>query len=734
MPGLTRAQAQLGLFAIALLGLGVRALGVSSVLLPGGLVALAADDASYHARLVQHAVLHFPALLDFDPLLNHPDGARVPWPPLYDALLAAIGWSFAVGPSGVDRVLAWVSPVAGALAIFPVYLGARSLTSRAMALLAAAIYALLPIAVIYARVGNPDHHAWLAAVGASYLALSLGCERASLRTPWRWTAGLVAVRVCIALGWSGSLLILAIGEGALVLAAIVAGNRVALRLQVLGCLAAAALVLPVVMTQREPLGGWFSASALSALQVLFLLGVSTICAAWLVLEKWRPAIGPRAGLLRGAGLAFAVLLLGLSIPPLREGVAPAFSYLSASRGFLGNPEQFALYSWMRSGVGRSLPGSFYYYAAFAYVLPLPLLAALHCMRDRRRRSAAVVLSLWTALLGTLAVSQLRWGNDFAPAAAIGFALAIGLAQDALAPRRAAGRRLLAALCLTLLASPLVVHLPKLQREIETFRDPSMLDRRSPAVPLVRFAQQVNEAVWRADAIDSTVPAARGAILANPRYGHVLHRMARLATPGDNFGPQFDAERYDRVLAFFGAHSQEKGMRLFREFEVRWLMTDRAGRRKPGLVAVRLHDHDGSAHAGKPALDAFRLVAEATAGGVGLGGWLGPDPPYKLFEWVEGARIVVETRPGAVATARLEIVTPWGREFEWHTSARADETGRIVLRIPYPTESSAGVAGRGPAVLVVDGREQRVAISEAQVRNGSVVHLAPRFGSETGGIP
>jgi asparagine N-glycosylation enzyme membrane subunit Stt3 len=74
----------LPLLFIAALALGARTLGFSDVFPSEGEVVLRIDDASYHARRVVYGVENFPRVLSFDPYLNFPDGARVPWPFLYD--------------------------------------------------------------------------------------------------------------------------------------------------------------------------------------------------------------------------------------------------------------------------------------------------------------------------------------------------------------------------------------------------------------------------------------------------------------------------------------------------------------------------------------------------------------------------------------------------------------------------------------------------------------------------
>jgi len=721
LPSLERPLASLLLFGIAASALAVRSLGAADVFLADDTVVLAVDDASYHARLAHYGASHFPRLLVVDPLLNHPDGARVPWPFLYDGFFAALGWLFAATPSALDRILAWASPVFGALTVFPVYLAARALVPRGVALAAAFFYAWLPVAVIYSRVGNPDHHAWMALLAACYLALSVSAERACARAPMIWTAGLVAVRLGVVLSWSGSLLYLVLGEGALALAALCARQRAALRLQAWGCVATAVLVATVVFLQPEPLAGWFSASALSGLHALFFLAVALVVACWLLFERVRPSSGSAVALARAALLGLAVGSLVALLPSVQEGVMPALSYMRASEGFIGNPEQFPLYRWMRSGVEHSLPGSFYYYAGFAALLPAAGIAALIGLRDPRTRSASLVLAVWSIALGVLAVMQLRWGNDFAPAAGVAFALAGWQVRQVVDRRAALWRIGLVLVCSALLLSPLVVHWPKLERALVAEDSRVRSGHRPPAVPMVRFVQQVGRAVHSASAQGRSTS---DAILASPAYGHVLHHVAGLATPTDNFGPQFDPDRYQRVLRFFAERSNRRAMEQLRDFDVGWLMVDRSGAKRAKRMVSRLFAHDGSAHDGSRSIDRLRLAAEAEAGSATLGGDFGPGPPYKLFQWVEGASIMVDALPGTIVRAQLEVVTPWGRRFSWRTSERASATGLTALRVPYPTSDATGdaVHGAGPYRVTWQDREVRVEVSEAEVLSGAELRV------------
>ena len=50
----------------------------------GGAVHPVGNDAYYHLRRIVYSLVHFPALLDFDPYINFPEGAKPIWTPVFD--------------------------------------------------------------------------------------------------------------------------------------------------------------------------------------------------------------------------------------------------------------------------------------------------------------------------------------------------------------------------------------------------------------------------------------------------------------------------------------------------------------------------------------------------------------------------------------------------------------------------------------------------------------------------
>ena len=76
------------------------------------------------------ALEHYPHVIAFDPFLNHPEGAKAIWPPLFDALCATLLLpAFWLGGLPLaEQAAALLPPAFGALCVVTTaWLGARLL-------------------------------------------------------------------------------------------------------------------------------------------------------------------------------------------------------------------------------------------------------------------------------------------------------------------------------------------------------------------------------------------------------------------------------------------------------------------------------------------------------------------------------------------------------------------------------------------------------------------------------
>jgi asparagine N-glycosylation enzyme membrane subunit Stt3 len=331
---------------VAALAFAVRALFLDNVFPGDGAVLLEVVDGSYHARRALYSFVNFPRILFFDSYLNYPDGAPVPIPPLYDWALAAVARAFGDSLFVFEHVAAWVSPVLGALTVVPVYAAGRLLGGPTLGLGAAAIFALLPVGAFPARVGNPDHHAAQALLGACFLALSLALVRPATRGRRLGvlSAALVLVRSALILTWSGSLLYIAVGEGAILLAALVAGRRELLLAEAAGTLCAALLIAPWVVAAGTPVGGPFSTLVLSWFHVAALAGVAAFAASLAALETLLPCASAWARCARAAACGLLALGVLVALPAVREALAPGLAIMAKSEEWAPtNREQRSLF-------------------------------------------------------------------------------------------------------------------------------------------------------------------------------------------------------------------------------------------------------------------------------------------------------------------------------------------------------------------------------------------------------
>ncbi len=702
----------------------------------GTVVALALDDAQYHARRARYSFEHFPGVLAFDSYLNFPEGAWVPWPPLYDLALAAAAKALGADRGGLEHVLAWAPVVLALLTALAVFVVARQLAGPATALAAVAFFALLPVAVQYASLGDPDHHAAVSLV-ATLLLLGHTASLASRpgsRAAGGWQALLVASRVAMLLTWHGSILYVVLAEGLGVTIAAASDRRDLLGWQAAGCALAAALASLALRLPHSAGGGSFSAVELSWLQPAVLLAFAAVAAVargWLA---WRSRRGrattraQRVGVVSLAGLAAGIGVVFLA----RESLATAFDYATRAEPFIGfNYETQPLWSDFSLPLGL--------YGAAAWLLPgVPLAVLLQARRSppgSGRRAAALYLTGWIVFLGVLAVSNARYGSDLAPAASVGLALGLAFAVGTVArrwPRAAAPARGLAALAIPLLFWGYLAELaPHAWRSLAVLRGYEVIVKR-PGLGLNQsvhaFVNALREATPEtAGYEDPSVRPAYG-IITPPTLGFIVNALGRRPTPAGNFGPYVGRDGLHATNRFYLAKDEEAGLAEAKALRARFVVTTDEGR-APATLLHRLHRGDGSATDVRSALGRFRLVTEAPAQGVPLGALRGVakpfvPAPYKLFEIVEGAVLVVPRQPpGSEVLAEVEIETPTGRTFPWRTRARADAAGTARLRVPYATVATAATPAarpRGPYRVRAGAAEWRVPVREEDLAAGREV--------------
>ncbi len=323
-------------------------------------------DPLYHALQAGRILRDAPGAPWVDPNLDWPNGAVVPWPPLFDAGLA-LAARVAHGPEAtrdqIAEVAAAVPPFLGALSVVLAGALAGLLFGRGGAV-AAFLLAGASAHGELTRVGRADQHCLeLALAPALWLAFAAAL-RGEARRRRLATAALAALVALAFWSWMGSALLLALPVmGALLLHALEAEEAApAARALALGCGAGAAL-LAATLLLLGPAGalGRTGAVGLTGLHVTIALGCALIGGALLLARRLRA--GPAPAWRRLAEAAAAVLLpmaaLLLGSRGLREGTAAGLRALRAAGAWYVDITEFApLLGTGRQALSRELLEAF----------------------------------------------------------------------------------------------------------------------------------------------------------------------------------------------------------------------------------------------------------------------------------------------------------------------------------------------------------------------------------------
>jgi oligosaccharyl transferase (archaeosortase A-associated) len=402
-----------------------------------GRVVLLSNDPWIHARQADRILERFPRPQPFDPLRLHP-GGQANEAPLFPLTLATTAWALGGGaPSAalVDRVIAWIPAVLGALVALPVFALGRRLFGAATGLLAASVVALLPGQLLQrSLLGYADHHVAECLLSVLVLSsLAAAVERSGRqRLLWALVTGL-----CLGaylLTWAhGILLPLVLTLWACVQIAIEHGRGSgSASWRVVGPAFGIAAVL------AAPLARW---PGMQITLPTLVVGAAAVYGATITSQALE-----RRGRGRSA-LLFAMLAAALALTVLVSLVAPSWvgELLALARRFdkdtaaatIGETRPLLFLS------GRFSMAPVWNELRTSALLGLAGLVLLFRQAVRERKPAQTLLFVWSLVTLALTFGQVRFGYYLAPAVAILAALAVSRLVRGLNPAFAA----VAAICL-----------------------------------------------------------------------------------------------------------------------------------------------------------------------------------------------------------------------------------------------------------------------------------------------
>lgn len=731
------ARWRLALVLLALAAVGVRLLPWRQVFTDRGVRLLVDGDPQYHVLRAERILRGRTSEVWFDPNLDWPHGARVIWPPLFDAVLAGAARVLA-GPDAtrdeIARVAALVPPVLGAAGVVLGALLVAAAAGRGVALIAGTLLCVLPLVSHASVVGRPDQHALEVPLAcAAWLGFAHAWRSAATATRGAASAAGGAAVALAFWNWMGSAIVLV--PPALAVAALhFAGERSAR--SAARALAAIAAVALALLVPSVALLGPPGALARGDVSGIGLLHVAIVAGCGVYAGLLAAAPSPRggeAGTLRRAGeiaAAVAVPAAALGgVPALRAGALQGLRALWAGDAWYATILEFRPVLGSGEGLVRDAA------TALGFLGLVPALAALAVPSVRRRiaehpdeRAPLGVLCLWAAILFALALARRRFG----PYAAVPLA---GVAAVAVAgwSARAAGRLGTRARGWATAGMAAVALAPTL-----AYHAGAGPPRSDPLAEALRWL-----------GAQPPRPDGRNGVAAPWDSGHAVQFYARRPVLVSPFGTEAGPRSMEDWGALLYSTDEGRAREILDARRIGWVLLRldlglwRSMRRfaPPGapdvatatrsfwrggelaptpeigrLVTAQLVASDGAATLdGGPALTGFRLVYEAGSDEDG--------DRVALFEVVPGARLEVGgVEPGARVVAAVEVLAPTGRRFDIRFEAVADREGRVAFRIPYATGPN-GASSASPAA-VTDGRSERpVNVPAEAVIGGGVIAVS-----------
>ena len=730
----------------------VLAAGVAVRLAPYGLVyggeqpRLVGDsDPHYHVLRAEAWLRGLPGAPWRDPKLAWPDGADVPWPPLFDALVA--GTARIVGGEAPSRnaIAAAAAPIPVVLSLLLILLVAaigRRLTSGGW--LAAFLVALLPAATEPSALGRVDQHVLEVVLFAALLVLF---DAQSQRARGRWRIPAIAVVLTLAFWtWMGSALHLlpllltasvwhlqddeAAGPG---LTALATG----------GLLAATLLAFTVIWLGPPGALQSGATTGVGGLHVALLAATGAGASLLLALRRARRG-APTAPARRAAELALAAVIPGaglLLVPTLRAGIEGGLVALFAANPWYDRINEFRPLLGSGKGLSQDVLSLLDGYGLVHAAAALGLFALASRRHERGPPRSRVALLLVTfGLLVPAALLRRRFGIyglvPLALAAEAGIGWLASRLRGRLAvalPRLADSRAPVALLALVTVAPAIPNHLAT-----------------AWTLPLLE------EDCLRVAGMLPPVPGREG-VLAPWSLGHLIRYFSDRPVIASPFGTEGGARVMEDTAGFWFATDQRAAEAVLERRHAGLVLlaqpvTEAIGLHPfapPGtpaavvrvnggehggpvrdtesfwrIVPNRLFFGDGLPTPSSPALDAFRLLWETPT--------TSPENPaleerWMLYEHVAGARVRI-TGAGGPVRASIQLETSAGRRLVWRTGAGAAAPGVVTLRLPYASGDNAGT--RASEWTLTDGvATASLVLHEADVREGNAVEV--RLGPAAG---
>ncbi|HII05771.1 MAG TPA: peptide transporter [Methanotrichaceae archaeon] len=715
----------LGVLGAFLLGLLLRLVPARSAVV-GGDVLFYGYDSFYHMRRIFYTAENFPHTLWFDSYLNHPWGLELLWPPLFDQVVAGVSLLFGGGGRAIEMTGALAPPILGAGSILVLYLLAKKLFGKRVALLSAFLLAVNPTHIVRTHFGCTDHDVLesLLMLGAILLLAYALTERD--RRLWFGAAAGVLI-AAVAYTWLGApiymvaLLIYAMIQVDLDLREGTSSTETVVPL--MGAFGIALFLLLPFWGEA-----WLIPSFFGALGALAALAFLCVLSRLFVAKKvpW-PAFIPAVAI-----LGYLAMILSYASGTTREihslfteGLRYFFGGGIARESIVEATPIYEVFDLV------SLPG-----LGLAFSL-LGLGVMIRYTWRSRLPKDQVLFLVWVVFTLVLTVFQARFLYLFSVTGSVLVAFLFFWAADRVRASQKVDPAAVKPLSLVLLAILLLPNVVGLMEVVD--------DQPEVAGDWLETLDWLEENTPVTEGFERPVRAGEYGVLSWWDYGNWILYQSRRPVVANNF----QAGATD-AASFFLSDSEEKALAITRARDARYVVTDEKTIYRKLPAIVRWIDEDpksyiiissdsdlvtfehskrflGTILAKLHLLDCtnlghFRLVYESkTSAGLKF-----PTSKVKVFERVEGAKITGITPYEKPIGVILEMTTNQGRKFQYFNSAIPVD-GRYEVTVPYSTDGGRETHSIGPYLVgpvedFVGGESRNVDVSEEDVLQGSVVEV------------
>jgi dolichyl-diphosphooligosaccharide--protein glycosyltransferase len=453
---------------------------------------------------------------------------------------------------------------------------------------------------------------------------------------------------------------------------------------------------------------------------------------------WRlTSLGLRGRWISAAALGAVVLAISaLIIPELLQGAADAWQWFAKEEDFQRSVNESApLFSSGRNFARVAI------LRLSCFVFVFPIAAGLLAWSSRRKSAAATAYMIlgWAVALFAMTLVQKRFFNS----SSVALALVMGWAACQLyaaiktswcesQARKRAAFALVTMLCVGLLLPTLGAYQRAVSNHWYWFKGESIRlhivhARQRAAIEAARWLRE--ETPPTSGWFDSKITPEYG-VLSPWEIGHIIEYEARRPTVADSFGDDLGAENFAAARRYYSSR-EKKAVKLLKRLRVRYVIAQQQPdylRMEPTResVAHAMYVLDGSeftpgpdAPNAKPidALRRHRLVYESPR----LAFYPTAPIPFKIFEYVEGARLTGRAAPGETIHIAVQLHTSTLRDLVYEKTVISNEKGRYGARLPYANRGHSS-AVRADSNYTISCRSQsaELVVDELAVREGRIV--------------